>query len=403
MPTRKELTPEEEHRCLEFLKVLGVDQPHHRVLSDRGFFGIFLCGLHPEDIGEEHPDIKEFRETVRLLSIAGVERLRILLEQQNRKAKPPGPPSSQTNPTPSPNLPASDSKSRPKPQFSRDIHVVRPSEEARERLNSLEKADTLQDALQLSRKYASESHFHDAYHILFEFLLNHPIDQDILEAAANIVLLASESDREKGKPPFNMLYECEEIAAVLAKRIPDICHLSESGDIRTARLYRHVKTVYHLWTTHCMALLDYKYRINNHEYMRRNWIEPRDFGFLVDVMKLGVRSRLPLDLLRYILEDLRKCIAIGQQVVAHDAKKAKFEGDVLRFIASPTKDVIPDLCYEIFVLIVDAYRRQGDTAAAMTFCKQALLINKHDREMQKIWDELRSHAKVGAPKQMPTH
>lgn len=356
--------------------MLGVDDPSHRVLSDRGYFGIFLCGLHPEDVGSgEHPSLEEFRQTVRLLAIAGTDRLQELLRREAKKKEA--------------GRGKEHNSSKCRAQFSKTIAPVPPTESARARLNNLEHAGTIDEAVSLSNHYISVQQYHDAYHVLFTYILHNPLDARVFEAATRVIVAASQFDREKGVAPFNMLYECEEMAAILAKRIPDLCRLMESGDERTEQLYRFVKTVYMTWTYHCRALLEYKYRASNTTWMRRSWIEPRDFGFLLDIMRMAIRSRLPLDLLRLVKTELKKCIVIGQNVIAHTDKRCKFEGDLLRILASPTKDVIPDLCFEYYCEIVNAYREQGDRATAMTFCRQALLIRKNDRDLLRIHEDLK--------------
>jgi hypothetical protein len=188
-----------------------------------------------------------------------------------------------------------------------------------------------------------------------------------------------------------MLYECEELAEALAKKIPDMSKLKEM-DGRTARLYYFVKLVYSTWTTHCMALLDYKYCMSDGAFMKRNWLDPIDFVFLLEPMRMGVRSRLPLDLLRYIYTELRKCIELGASVIAHDDKKAKFRGDLIRIIAAPTKDVIPDLQFDLYREITHAYLEEGDTQNATIFCKQALMLRKNDSEMLQLMEEIKHSA-----------
>lgn len=405
MPNRKPLSAEEEKRCVDFLHALGVKSPDHQILSDRGYFGIFLTGLTPEEIPTDtHPSIREFKESVRLLAFAGIERLRdllheaSLLELNNQAAELERPEQAPKPPT-SPlrrveELRKGDRKIH-HASFKRDIHVIPPDEAARRRLETLGHAETIAQAQLIAQRHCELHEYHDAYHILFDYLARHALDEEVLKSATQVILMASRFDRDKGEPPFNMLYECEEMAALLAKRIPDIFTLNESGDERTAHLYRCVKVVYTTWTYHCRALLEYKYRTSSKTWMQRSWIDPQDFGFLHDVMLIGVRSRLPLDLLRYILVELMRCVEIGKQVIAHDDKRAKFEGDILRIIASPTRDVIPDLCFEIYGMIVDAYKREGDTATAMTFCRQALLIRRTDRQMLKILEELKQKGTSG--------
>ncbi len=89
METARSLTPEEEDRCLQFLETMGINDPDHRFLSNRGYFAIFLSNLRPETTGPSiNPHVREYREMIRLLSIAGMERLRELLRRNQRKDNP---------------------------------------------------------------------------------------------------------------------------------------------------------------------------------------------------------------------------------------------------------------------------------------------------------------------------
>lgn len=383
---RRELGPEEADRCIEFLHCLGVREADHRLLSDRGYFGIFLCGLSPEELpedGDYHPSMVEFRETIRLLATAGIEQLRELVQQ--RDGARPGSSSSGTVKLPSG---GGDYPGKPAANFRKDIKAVRPSTEQIQRLEQIPHAGSVEEAITLANQFAEVGRYHDAYHVISDFLHTHPIDGEMVEAAISIIRLASRFDRDRSMPPFNMLYECEELAAILARRIPEMFHVNGPTDGQTRVLYRCARVIYHGWIDHICALLEYKYRMTNKEWLRRNWLDPRDFGCVLDVMRLGVRSRLTLDLLRFVYTELKRAVHIGTEVIAHDDKKAKFEGDLLRIIASPTKDLVPDLTFEIYKDITLAYMREGDTQGALMFCKQALLMKNSDSEMLKLKAEL---------------
>lgn len=395
---RRELSSEEADRCIEFLHRLGVREPDHRLLSDRGYFGIFLCGLSPEELpddGDYHPSVVEFRETIRLLAVAGIEQLREIV--QARDGGRPGSSSSGTVKLPSP---GGAGYGKPAASFSKDIKPVRPSGEHLQRLEQIPHAHSAAEAVTLANQYAEVGRYHDAYHVISDFLHTHPIDGELVEAAVSIIRLAGRFDRDRSMPPFNMLYECEELAAILARRIPEMFHINGPTDGQTRVLYRCARVIYLGWIDHICALLEYKYRMTNKEWLRRNWLDPRDFGCVLDVMRLAVRSRLTLDLLRFIYNELKRTIRIGVEVIAHEDKKAKFEGDLLRIIASPTKDLVPDLTFEIYKEITMAYMREGDTQGALMFCKQGLLLKNNDAEMLRIKAEL---SDIGAARARKLH
>lgn len=431
------LTADEKRRCLKFLRDLDITSPDHRILSDRGYFGLFLSGLHPEDVGKsEHPSIDEFRAIVRLLAKAGVDEIRAILESTTSSFEDttPEPKPAPQAPTPAPTpqrasqgppadlgdgkvnftLPRKDTPlpqdiqdemkaankqpsqtGKSRAQFKRDIEVVRPPAKARERMRNLPHAETFEEAIAEARAQLELNHFHDAHHILAEYLTQKEISTFVISAINEVVTLASRHDRDRGIAPFNMLWECEETAMIVAKRIPDVQKLSHEGDTRTRMMYECVEIIYRTWTMHSKALLEYKFKANSKQWARRNWIEPRDLGFLVDIMKTAIRTHLPLDLLRFVYEQVHDVVLMMKNVIPHDDKQARFEGDVLRMIASPSKEIVPDLTFIIFKDIVEAYRREGDTQQAWTFCLQALLIHPHDREMLQTKEDLKDQGAYG--------
>lgn len=403
MGTRRLLSPEEGRRCVEFLQLLGVKGPGDRFLSDRGYFGLFLCGLHPEEVPKDiPPDERQFKEMIRLLSEAGVEQIRGLFLQL--ESPPPSP-----SATPPPGeastsvAPSSGSVSKLdgttggaamqtlKSNYSKELSVIRPTPEDFQHFRELDTQapETAPEAITLAESMVAQGRFQDAHHVLFHYLLTHPLTEDAFIAETQVILRASQFDKGRSIAPHNMLYECEEMAALLVRRIPNLHELKERGGSEaTNKLYHFVKLVYGMWAMHCRRLLEYKYRLNDKEWIQRNWLDPRDFGFLVDLMRMGVRSHLPLDLLRYIYHETRKCIDMGKVVIAHRDKQAQFEAEALRMIASPTRDVVPDLTFEIFREIINAYMTEGDTANALIFTKQALLIHKTDKDLNRIKTEL---------------
>lgn len=481
MVPKRELTPDEERRCVEFLRVLRITDPDHRVLSERGFFGLYLTGLTPEEVDRSAPPaVQEFRETIRLLCLAGVERLRELVREDRARRTPstsstavpklpagrpsgelprpaivpvplpgrdalrpvapsprgaalPRPGSSQTTVdlsgassrgaattqgiSPSPEPPAREPERPPssadhvapltrsslvafsspgkadtrggtgssdilmRPTVGKPIQAVRPSHDDIARLGAGGHVETIAEAVAKANEHVARREFHEAYHALVDYLLTHQLHSEVLQAATDVVFLAGKWNRARNIAPTNMLHECEEMAAVLSRRIPNMTKLCESDNDETTRLYRYTKLVYFTWTSHCQTLLEYKYHSTDDMMVRRNWVEPRDFGFLLDVMKMGIRSRLPLDLLRSIFAELRKCIEVGKRVVAQTDKRAKFEGDVLRIVASPVKDEVPDLAFEIYREIAKAYGVEGDSQSSLIFVRQALLLRPSDAEM----------------------
>ena len=494
MSPGRPLTPEEERKCLEALRVLGVTTPEHQIFSHRGFFALFLSSLTPDNLVDTspHPGTEEFREVRRLLSIAGADTLRQLLaREETRKRMAPGSPGVYTTPSKSKgtpvNIPVSPWRrkvveeqrlealrpkpikppappakpqagkplpARPKPKpapvdegppprpprpippgairnphppplppktvpthgpasavqmhsshtddghprakYRSNLEPIKPPPEARERQRKLSVGASGDEAIRETLRLCEKGYFHDAHFVAADYLSNQGLKESVLEACTKVIEMASKFDRERGMAPFNMLWECEELAQILARYIPDMSHLSPKADEQTSRMYRCVKIVYSAWTLHCGCLLEYRFRMTNDKWMRRAWIEPRDFGALLDIMRTGVHSKLPLDLMRMLYEGVRKCVEIGLSVIAFDDKRGKFEGDVLRIVASPVKDTVPDLTYEIYRDIAKAYLVAGDTSVAGIFVDQALLMRKNDREMsilKEMGEEMRAHGK----------
>ena len=488
----KILTPEEEARCVHFLRLLNITSSDDRFLSERGYFSLYLSGLQPEEVGEDvHPDQREFREIVRLLSLAGVEQIRAILDRrqklrEQREAglggrtpvpisggatplaartpipiapptplrtspqplshlcKPVAPPpvsrtpipvganrtptssgntpsatpltpsltpipiNSNRTPPPSNNtpsmmtpLPTGGSPTSPsggvrvsdviipaRTRYSKDIHAMRPNDAHFQHLRELQHAESEKEALELANDYLMMGEFQDAYHILFDFMIAHPLSLNLARGINNIIVQANHFDVDGNRPPYNMLYECEELAALLVKRIPNLRVLKEA-DVSMTEPYQIVKQVYRSWASHCRALLEYKYHLNSKEWVTRNWIDPREFGFLVEVMRMAIRSMLPLDLLRFVYSEIKQCVEVGsKRVIATEVKRCQFYAECLRIIASPARDTIPDLQFEIYREIIYNYLREGDSSSALTFVKQALMIHKADKDMLRLKQDL---------------
>jgi hypothetical protein len=394
MPDPVPMTPEEERRCLDALRILNITSPDHPALSHRGYLGLFLNGLASEDFGNSaaHPGAQDFREIVQLLARAGVERLReILSHAEEIDHRPVAPPPVASKPTaPFARAAAGDVRSpilgldNHRATVGRVIVAERPDAKELERRRHIHIPEDLEKLGREIEALAKQEYYHDAHFLIAEWLLHHGLDEDLLELAGKVIELASHYERSRGLAPFNMLWECEELAQILQRHVPDMSRLSLRADENTARLHRCVRIVYSAWTLHAKALIEYRYRTTDTEYMTRTWLEPGDFGFLLDIAKAGVRSKLPFDLMYFLYQKLKECIAIANHVIAHEHKRAKFEGDVLRMLAGPVKESVPDLAFTIYVDIIQAYMREGDTANATLFCKQALLIRKNDPQVSEL-------------------
>lgn len=386
MSERPPLTPEEEYFCYRTLELLRITTPDHPILNKRGYFGLFLSGLSAEEIGKDvHPSAAEFREMIGLLARAGVDRLQEILARSEPPQPPP--PAKAPHAAPAPKLP-SPAEAAPRAQTQRHLASVKPSLDQLDRLHHLPIAQTAEEAVELCRKYAGDNLHHDAHHIAAEYLATHGIHPHLLEVTCDVIAHGSQYDREAARAPFNLLWECEELAQILQKRIPDMSKLSPRADRNTAVLYYSARLVYHTWIDHARALLEYRYKVTNREYQHRSWIEPGDFGFLLDILRAAVRSKLPFDLLYDMYQRLRTCVAIGHLVIGKEEKRWKFEGDVIRILAGSVREAAPDVAFAMYRDIIAAYRREGDTANAMLFCKQALLIRRDDKELLQVKKEL---------------
>lgn len=402
MSEKHRLNCEEEGRCVAALHLLGIRSAEHPILRHRGYFALYLNGLHANEIDDgrgRHPSVQEFRELQRLLARAGVDRLRELLSADvcrgtGRSFSDEYQMESAPLMTTAPHLSLSQA---PKSKFSgtRCIEPVKPPAEARERRKSTFVPETATATVEAARQSLEQGHYHDAYNVCADYLARHAVDEMVFEAAVGVIRLASKYDREKSIAPFNMLFECEELAQILSRHIPDMTALSNHADEQTVRMFRVTKMVYSTWTSHACALLEYRFKVNNRDYIQRQWIEPRDVGFLLDVMRVGVSSRLPLDLLRVIYAGARECIQVVQKVIPFEDKRAKFEGDALRILASPVKDVVPDMQIIIYKDIARAYLAEGDTATTNLFVDQGLLLSKKDRELLELKDKIREKISGG--------
>lgn len=155
MSIQKTLTQEEEERCFRFLKVLGITR-RSRFLSDRGCFSLYLTGLRPEEVGADvDPDSREFREMIRLLSLAGVEQIRDVLRRRSSRGV------AQLTPLPVSGIGA-DGQLRPvvarpggRPHYQKDIGVIRPTDSEIQHLREIPKVDLEEEAIVLSEQHSS--------------------------------------------------------------------------------------------------------------------------------------------------------------------------------------------------------------------------------------------------------
>ncbi|MEO8377651.1 MAG: hypothetical protein ABI579_08260, partial [Candidatus Sumerlaeota bacterium] len=288
MGPAKRLTPEEEARCVHFLRLLNITNPNDRFLSDRGYFSLYLSGLHPEEVGEEvHPNQRDFREIIRLLSLAGVDQIRAILEKRQKlreareaglggktpapisggktpafgtpvptrattaprsqpvtvsavRTKPLGkpvaaPPSTfisgrtplpigakrtpmPSNATPPPLTPVPVTSLPQSPpggvkvaelvipartHYSKDIHPIRPSDAQLQHMRELQHAATEKEATDLANDYVLMGEFQDAYHVLVDYMISHPLTINLARAISQIITRANHYDLNTARPPYN--------------------------------------------------------------------------------------------------------------------------------------------------------------------------------------------------------
>lgn len=251
-----------------------------------------------------------------------------------------------------------------------------------------EQATSPEQVIEIMRGLMHRSDHHAAHNVAADYLMTHEIDEQLLDALSALVRIASRFDRNLGIQPENMLWECEESARILQRRIPDMSSLTHRKDDDSRRLFRCVKIVYETWCYNAAALVEYRYRVSNDSWMRRSWIEPRDLGFLLDIMRTAVQSKLPLDLLRVAFNGVRHSIVLASNAIAFDHTRGKFIGDCLRITASAVKDIVPDMQMEIYRDIVRSYLHAGDAVNAEIFINQGLLLNRSDRVMNELKHEV---------------
>ena len=424
MAKKVPLTPDQEEQCLAALEVLGITRPEHPLVSNHGYFALYMTGLTPDEMGEGplHPDVEAFIEIRKLLSRAGPARLRELLTNRLARENQPLRPPSQG---PAIDTPSSVSAT-PAPGMQDDVTIIEGDDaspvaytgtqtphphklglpKSGMDVKNLDPADT-EEAITYILQLRNEGRYQDAYYVVTSYLENVGLNGGVLEAGLGVIERASSFDRDQGAGPVNMLHECEHLAATIVRFIPEVSRLSKQGDAETVHKYRMVSHVYDTWLRHCKSLVEYKYRIRNDEWMRRQWVEPSDFGFVLDVFRSGVRSVLPAEMMRRLYKGARRVMEVGEHVIAFPDKQAKFEGEFLRIVISPLRESYEKLAFDVACDMVRAYHRAGDLTNASAFLTMASGLQPGDPEIDRLRarlqrarheDEPAEDSKPGDPK-----
>lgn len=413
-------TPERE-QLARLLHRFGIHRPDHPALQSRQSLGQFLIHLEPFSREGAWKSLEQWREERKMLSQAGVDRLRQSLEQTPppppppRIVMPPPPPRVGTPPSPPLVSEPPPDQLEPAPPATSDQDITDPppvseiEEEPKEQDSELkadEGAETEPPPDQPSREEAylrlkplldriqnlvGQQRYIEAFkEANKEMALQ--CDELVVDAALEVGEMASRWDRQQRIAPYPLFDHFEELAASFGKHVMEMRRLDPDPLRATSNLYRLATKIYSGWISHCGAILEHQHRRSNTEWIQVEWVPPHRFNVLLTVMRSSVRLKLPLDLLMRIYQEIRQVITIGREVISLAAKKDKFEGDCLRIIASPSKDVIPDLCLMIFRDIINAYIRAGEGASALIFCEQSLLIKRGDHEIEAIKSEILSKA-----------
>ncbi|MCB2154581.1 hypothetical protein KQI84_06815 [bacterium] len=402
MAKKAPLTPDQEDQCLAALEVLGITRPDHPLISNHGYFALYMTGLTADEMGEgaAHPDVEAFMEIRKLLSRAGAERLRELLAKRVEAEKQPIRPSTGVEGIETP----SSAFRTPTPGIADEVTLVEGDEEEEEEkyqathtphphkvnlpksdldVKSLDPADT-EEAITYILQLRNEGRYQDAYYVVTAYFENVGLSSGVLEAGLGVIERASSFDREQGVGPVNMLHECEHLAATIVRFIPEVSRLSKKGDAETVTKFRMVAHIYETWLRHCRALVEYKYRIRNDEWMRRQWVEPSDFGFVLDVFRSGARTNLPMEMMRRLYKSARHVMEVGEHVIAFPDKQGKFEAEFLRIVISPLRENYEKLAFDVACDIVRAYHRAGDLTNANNFLTMASSILPDNPEIDRL-------------------
>jgi len=395
-----EAGPEDSRTLARMLLDLGINVPDHPALSDRESLGKYLVGLKPPSGSGSERTLAQWRHERRQVSQAGVERAREALAawkpetgQSNAPHKGHAPGAGDSVPGTAKTGP---NEGRLQPQVppdsaaGQDVHDSAdegvPPEEVLKRVRATappEHAELIGQMEDLS----GEDRFVEAFRLgVDRFEQN--CEESVVDACVCVSRLASRWDREKRVAPYSLFDLFDGLAAGFGKHVREMRHIDPDPLRATSGLYRLAGKIYVAWVDHCAAILEHQHKRTNTQWVQLDWVQPHRFNCLLSVMRSAVRIKLPLDLLLRVYQKLRGVIYIGKSAIALDARRVKFEGDCLRVLASPSKDLIPDLCYIIYRDIIDTYVEAGENAAAMMFCDQALLIRRGDHEVEHIKAEI---------------
>ncbi|MEQ8822287.1 MAG: tetratricopeptide repeat protein [Sumerlaeia bacterium] len=506
MTQKSPLSPQEERQCLDALRLLGITDPNHPVLSHRGYFTLFLNGLSPDEMGnrgEVHPSVAEFREIRDLLSRAGTIRLRRILAEQTMfgrqraerehqermnqpvrpMALPPAHPPQQSRPTPAPKPPtpappayrppaeerptgrieAPNREVRSAPGIARrssqsgsgpDLPQIRIDYDGRSNAETPPPAPrpyrpeppsapppeppSPRPSSATSHPYQRESpspsppppssgeqprgapsrpttkgmsvarspeivaarttrlietgECVEAYRVSSEFLAKYGLHETVLNGCLEAIKSAT-TDRTL---PTNMLFECEELTAILGNQIPDMSALCEHGDLTMTRCYRMVQHTYEAWVEHGRQLSLFRYA-EGAGLMTRDWIKPSEFGFLLDIVRSATRYRLPSSILHRIYEGARRCADVAHDVIADKQKAHQFEAELMETLLAPIGDLFPDMSVDLLRDIARCRLQAGDKDTAAEVLERGLAIRPDDRILRDIKARMVTYRPGGAP------
>ncbi len=389
------LPAEQKQTLRRMLALYGIESLDHPALTDRQSLGRFLVELPQPDRARAPKAWETWRDARRPLSPAGGEALRRLLEESpspcpaETDSEPAPPADGEVEATP-PTLPAAPATPPPRrPPFDSPALPTKPVTSRPAPI--WPDADSQAAALRQIRELAEQNRYIEAF-VTGVRQYETTCDEQFVEACSVVSHLASVWDRDRHVAPYPLFDPFYELARALGKHVAHMRRFDEDPLRATSHLYRHATKIYTEWVDHCEAVLEHNFHRTNTAWQKREWIQPQDFSCLLQVLRSAVHEKMPLDLLNRVYERIREALKIGDFVIHSEKKRRRFEGDCLRVFASPTKDAIPDLCYRIYRDIITAYAAAGETASALIFCRQVLLINRGDREMLMLLEELQRNA-----------
>ncbi len=368
---------EGQEALAQILQDLGIADADHPALKDRASLGRYLVALRPPERGGDQYHMSEWMNKRRILSHAGVEQLRAALEAH--------PPRRDASPTASQGIltPAPEAGGGGESDLEDQPHEMPNWQE----LSLSDIADrapvALQETIQRMDSLEQQNRYPEAFREGVQ-AFDQACEESVLDACLHVGMMAGRWDRKMRIAPYFLHDAFEELAAAFGKHVREMRHIDPDPLRATSGMYRLATKIYFAWVDHCAAVLEHQHRRTNTAWIQMEWIPPHRFNCLLSIMRSAVRIKLPLDLLQRIYNRIRAVVRIGKEAISIDTKKIKFEGDCLRILASPTKDVIPDLCYQIYRDIIDVYVKAGENASAIMFCDQALLIRRGDHEVEQI-------------------